>query len=87
MDSCLEQLRTLKANNVVCKTLRHLGEEGIKRDAWLRRHIDGRWQGMLERRAVQTGRWLDAATGPQPSVLWDRSFSDAADNAWAAAGS
>ncbi|CAE7326813.1 unnamed protein product [Symbiodinium natans] len=41
----------------------HLGEEGIKRDAWLRRHIDGRWQGMLERRAVQTGRWLDAATG------------------------
>ena len=41
---------------------RHLGEEGMKRDAWLRRHIDYRWQSMLERRSVQTGRWM-AATG------------------------
>ena len=38
-----------------------MGEEGIKKDVMLRRQLQRRWGGMLERRAVRTGRYLDGA--------------------------
>lgn len=38
-----------------------MGEEGIKNDVLLRRQLQRRWGGMLERRAVRTGRCVDSA--------------------------
>jgi hypothetical protein len=40
-----------------------MGEEGIKNDVLLRRQLQRRWGGMLERRAVRTGRCVDSAGG------------------------
>ena len=39
----------------------HMGEEGIKRDAQLRRQLERRWENMLERRAIRTGNWMDSS--------------------------
>ena len=50
-----------------------MGEEGIKKDVMLRRQLQRRWGGMLERRAVRTGRYLDGAASCPVLSLFSRS--------------
>ncbi|CAK9016198.1 unnamed protein product [Durusdinium trenchii] len=53
----------------------HMGEEGIKRDAQLRRQLERRWENMLERRAIRTGNWMDSSGKIRMQIQSDFRFS------------
>jgi len=54
-----------------------MGEEGIKKDVMLRRQLQRRWGGMLERRAVRTGRYLDGQSKIRSQIQDDYRYSGA----------